>query len=637
MIAPSSETDATLVVADEWVVDDVALDRLARALAGAPAGVAGVAATTGALAPGASYRVHAEWTAMSPGGTEPVGASRVRGAVLARPGVDVRVDGDVIAVDGSVVLDRGAHAHDPWEPVGPLEPASPRSRPPFPRRPVVAFLACEPDPDLVDWARRTANHVLRAGAEARLAVPEATEGLHLARPCAASEASIRALAPDVVVALDATALDQVDAWLGDDRLAVVVGYDPAGAPEPVLVSWRVGRASGRVRAHIARGTDPRALVALVHRLAAGPHPRPPVEPPRAPVPDGESRAVAAPVRTRARDRGPSVVAITASHDEARRARVEALLDHASAIGHAGRIGPFDRSVARDAASADLVLLCGAPPDDDLVELVAARRGSGRPTVLDLGPADVDTSDEPAAPERVLDAVAALAAACGLVIAPSAALLAAVSAPGVRTQLVPALLTRPRAAALRAARRAHLGTAAPVLGWHLGPGSPPDHLDALGTALHELLADVFDLSVEIAGARDDVPPSLLDHARVIVATSPPAAATAGAWTAAVWTHASRRALADPTVAVEAATLGVPIVSAGASDASYAPLLLPTSTVAEPGDAAQWHRRLAAIVGDGWERAARAEETVRRADALFGPATSAAVLNRLVGWARTAGAT
>src|SRR2546422_10038119 len=76
-----------LVVPEGLMIDESARERLERQLALAPAGVAGVGAETSELAPGASYRVHAEWTALEP---RPPAAARtpavVRGAVLLRPG-----------------------------------------------------------------------------------------------------------------------------------------------------------------------------------------------------------------------------------------------------------------------------------------------------------------------------------------------------------------------------------------------------------------------------------------------------------------------------------------------------------------------------------------------------------------------
>ena len=49
--------------------------------------------------------------------------------------------------------------------------ASERGRPPFPRRPVVVFLGCEPFRD-ADWVRRLVNRLVRHDVEARIATPE---------------------------------------------------------------------------------------------------------------------------------------------------------------------------------------------------------------------------------------------------------------------------------------------------------------------------------------------------------------------------------------------------------------------------------------------------------------------------------
>ena len=634
-MTPAGTTDTTLVVADEWVVDDVSRARLEHVLALAAPEVVGIAATTGALAPGASYRVHAERAALAPLALPGAATTAARGAVLVRGGTPTQLRDDVVDVDGTVLVDPGAHAHDPWRPVDPLEVASVLSRPPFPRRPVVALLSCEPDPDLVDWARRTANNLVRAQVEARLSVTAATEGLHLARPCTASAASIRALDPDVVVPLDGTARGVVHDWLGDDRTAVVVEFDPTGDPRPELVPWRIGRASGqsrRVRARVARSTDVRALVPLVHRLCAGPHPLPP----RAvPVALGTPAPTEHPARHR--DRSRSIVAATGPLDDAGRARVDALLDHASAIGLTPHSEPLHGRIGRSTTDADLVVLHGATVDDDLLAMVERRRQAGRATVVDLGasdvePSDADAGDAPTGEQARLRAgSAALVAACGLAVAPTAALLAVANGHGARTLLVPPLLTRARAAELRATRRIRVGTTAPVLGWHLGEGSPHAHLDALATALRELLTDVFDLSVEILGDRALLPEELVQHGRVLVAPGPPEPAAVAGWSAAAWTRTPLPALVDPVAVVETASLGVPVVTPAVADDAYEALVIGGSGVEAADDPTAWHERLHGVVTDAHEHASRTAETTRRADALFGAATSAAVLNRLAGWA------
>ena len=77
-----------LVVPEGLVIDDSARARLERRLALAPESVDGVGAAASELAPGASYRVHAEWTALdTPESAALVsGGASLRGAVLVRRG-----------------------------------------------------------------------------------------------------------------------------------------------------------------------------------------------------------------------------------------------------------------------------------------------------------------------------------------------------------------------------------------------------------------------------------------------------------------------------------------------------------------------------------------------------------------------
>ena len=126
-------------------------------------------------------------------GAEPAGGRSIRGAVLVRPDVEFAVrDGRVEVADGAVVVDPGAHVHDPSAATGALQPASERGRPPFPRRPVVVFLACEP-PSVADadWVRRLVNRLVRHDVEARIAFPSRLDaagdrrGRALTRPCLA--------------------------------------------------------------------------------------------------------------------------------------------------------------------------------------------------------------------------------------------------------------------------------------------------------------------------------------------------------------------------------------------------------------------------------------------------------------------
>ncbi len=275
MMAPADPAAApTLVLPDGWCLDWISIDRLERALAAAPSTVAGVGAASGPLRPGGSYRTHAEWGALRPAHLEPV-AGPVAGAVLVREDVEHEVDGGQVHVAGPVTLDPGAHVHDPLADPGPIEVAHGEGRSPFPVRPVVVFLAVEAGGGENRWALRLVNDLLTEDVEARLAAAEVAEGPHLTRPCRPDPASIAALRPQVVVALDAGAAAVASPWCGSDRRTVVVEVDPVLGREPALVDWRIGRASGRLRARIGTSVGAATFAELVNRLCSGPHPVPP--------------------------------------------------------------------------------------------------------------------------------------------------------------------------------------------------------------------------------------------------------------------------------------------------------------------------------------------------------------------------
>jgi hypothetical protein len=189
----------------------------------------------------------------------------VDGAAMVRAGVGFDVGDSFVALDrGPVLIDPGAVVHDPWQPIGPTRDASPLGRP-LEDRPVCVFLGCERDPHLADWVRAVVNGLVARDVEARIAVPAPTGGLHLTRPCAPTEASVRALAPDVLVALDAAALELAGPWLAHRRFGLV-RLTPDTTAE-VTVQWRrAGPWRRRAEAAIGRGIDPGSMAALVHRI-----------------------------------------------------------------------------------------------------------------------------------------------------------------------------------------------------------------------------------------------------------------------------------------------------------------------------------------------------------------------------------
>jgi len=619
-------TTSALAVGETWLVDDASRERLARQLARLPPGLAGVAAATGPLPPGTSFRVEAEHRACEP---FDVATEHVRGPVRAailRPEVEFTVGPDgVDAGDGELLLDPGAHAHDPWAPPGELAPASARGRPPFPWRPVVVFLGTRPEPERAEWARTLVNGLVRTDVEARLALPLIAEGLHLTRPCLPDEATLLALAPDVVVALDPGALRLADAAATVNRALVLVEplENVAASWEPV--SWRRGHTTGRVRARIGPRVDAATLAGLVRRLCAGPHPLTPAE------------ATGGPVRTwtpGVERRGPrwsrrparTMTIVTGS----RRAgeRVDGLVEHLSACDVAVDVVPVGK--AADAVrAADLVLLDTGARGDAAAALVG-RAGAGSAVVVDLGPDDL--AGEGAPVDATLGAAASrLVGGATAVIAGAPAPHRAARAAGVRSIVLPTLVPRSRALALRRVRTRHERATAPVLAWSIGDRARRPVVAAVGAALLELLEGFPELRVDIVGSHDGTPRDLLEHARVTPVRDPDADRLA-AWRAHAWTPGAVDAdiASDLLPLVDASCAGVPTVVAArlrpSLEGPYARDLL----VDDEKAAAEWVSRLQPLLDDPqvWEQ--RAAAAGRTADALHGPAAAEAVANRFLGW-------
>jgi hypothetical protein len=631
-----------LVVPEGLVIDESARERLARRLSLAPGSIAGVGAEISDLVPGSSYRVDAEWATLDspqPGAQWPRTAAtttNVRGAALLRPETAFEVrDGRVEIAAGELFLEPGAKAHDPYGPIGPLEPASERGRPPFPRRPVVVLLGCE-DTSATDFARRLANRLLRRGVEARLAFPEVADGLHLTRPCLPSEATIRALAPDVVVTFDAAAASRVDAWCAGNRSAVVVEFDRELSDPMELVSWQISRAQGRLRARIGLHVDVPAFASLIGRLCAGPQPEPPRE---------RSSYTPAEVRERWAGRAevgarPRCAVVTGPLSAPATARLEGLADHLEATGWdhlaaAGWLVPLARltpRVAREAANAALVVLAGVEPTPAVNELIESRRAAGRPTVVDVTRDDLETGPDAAA--RLKASSSAVARACGLVVSPAGAASSAVERTGLRSLLLPTLLTRTRAAELEDARAPLDPSNALVIGWCLPDGGfpQPEVGDAVAEAMAECILD-RDRRIEIVGDAENVPAALRGHRRVrVLAPGALPPALVASWAVNVWTPTflAGEVADDSRELDETSHAGVasvmPAAAGGAVDGYVSPqVLVPRVEATE-----DWAAALGHVLDERrrWER--RTAEAIRRSDALAGAAAARAAINRFIGW-------
>lgn len=632
-----------LVVPEGLVIDEIVRERLERRLAHAPRALVGIGAEATELPPGGSYRTEAEWRSLELDGPaadvppDAGGVISVRGAALLRPEVGYALRDGVIRLTepegagldagaGCILIDPGSHAHDPLRPIGPLLVASERGRPPFARRPVVLFLACEPT-GLADWARLLVNRLVRRDVEARLAMHEVAAGVHLTRPCLPAAESVRALAPDVVVALDGAAASAADQWCEGDRSTVVVGFDPDPDASEELVSWQIGRASGRLRARIGPRVDASSFARLVSRLCAGPQPVPPG---RSPAPE---RIV---VRERWRAaRTVSCVVVAGPVRGRAAARIEALAEHLAPSNVPASPVPLAQLDAPDVREASVVVLAGVSPTEALSELVSERRQAGLPTVVDLtvDALDLGASAGSVAPPLTPEAKG-LATACGAGVSAVPAVCAALEAAGVRSLLLPTLLTPQRIKALRAARTAKQPGSPVVIGWYTGSaGDPePEYLGAVAEVVAQSLTAGAGARLVLVGSGRRVP--VVNPRRVeVVSDADLDAATLAGWWAHVWTPAviGGEIAVDPVVFEEASYAGVPSVLPAAARRVVDGLIAQQVLVHSLADAERWASALRHLVGDAGRRNARAAEATRRADALDGPASARAVANRFVGWA------
>jgi hypothetical protein len=643
-IAPETQSERetnvpVLAIPEGWVIDGLARERLTRQLATAPDHISGVVAETGVLPSGCSYRVHAERLCLQPRSVaSETSRNTWHGAVLVRPGVSFETGDDVVEVEsGRLLLDPGAHVHDPWRPIGRLEDASALGRPPFPRRPVVVFLACETDVEALDWARSLVNNLVRRDVEGRLAMFDIAEGLHLTRQCLPSEASIRALRPEVIVALDQTALDRVPAWCDDNRSVVSVEYTPDVAATAELVSWQLERAQGRLRARIGRRIASPSFVSLVNRLCSGPHPGPPTD---AAIPSTATAVRAILTRKPAPIPEPvtkrSVVVAVGDDDVAADTVLDGFVDHLVGAGHAAEVCTLRDAGSSEAQDADVVVIASPINEADIHSLIERRRRAKRPTIANIEPADALISASSS--NEVLElnsSVAQLAESCRSVATGSSAMQRLLRSQGMRTHLLPSLLTRERVAELRHARGGRSRSSDPVIGWTVGgAGTPiPQYVGAVAEGVQTLLLERSGLSVQIVGESSHLPVRLLEHSRVSVLEGRPGAEVLMGWTAHLWSPPVHdTGVADNALPlVEGNAAGVPTVLPElirtAVGGYPAPGLLVDSLDATHG----WVAAIRLLLDDDATMIRESRAAMRRFDMTHGPAAADVAINRFLGWA------
>lgn len=651
-IAPAPTPPADLVLARGFLIDPIVEARLRHQLGRAGADVAGVAASTGPLPPGATYRTHAaRRTLIDRAAVSRPSHAVVTGALVVRSGLPVEErDGELVVDEGAgrLLVDEGAHAHAAESSGGPIEPASREARPAFPREPVVVLLGLGVDDAEVRWAQDLANALVERQVAATCAVPVDPGGHQLSRPCAPTARSLEALAPDLVVTLDEEAAAVGPRWL-HDRHTVVVEAVPDDDLASEVVSWRLGEARGRLRARIGRAVDPGELAALINRLCSGPHPLPPpVSPPTPDTPDDWRQGVAtviSSVRPRRRSMTQrfglgSIVVADGSPGGERSSRdgcdrLHGLADQLVAAGFSARRARVG-APGVDLAQPQLLVLGRATPHPDLVAAVEARRRLGRPTIVDVALDDLDVAAAPPTHPRAaqLGQLAPLVSAAGLVTVPTRGLADALGSLDAAVLVLPTLPTGQLASdgPLEVPPRTRT-----VVGWQ-ADAVAPDELAGAATGLARVLARQPGLSVEVVGAAAD---DAVEAVRAQLGTDgddqlvrggePVSAGWRRGLLVHLWTVAPDAVALGGELRplVEAGFAGVPSVIAAGNPAIVEAAHPRALVVDEPGDPDAWSAVLEPLLDEsGWR--ARAAEAASVASDLWGPEAAALSLNRLLGW-------
>lgn len=595
-------------------------DRMAAVLAAAPPGTLGVVAPATPLPPGGSVVSAGEWGLLEPVGTGEHRDPDVVGAVLLRPGVGhdvladrVRVDPVAFAPGTALRLDAGSVASA--APTAVAADARPDGRPPFRWRPVVLFLAGVDDRRTADAAGGLVDALIPLDVEARLAVADPAPMLTRTQPCLPTQASVDALAPDVIVALDDVALDLADRW-SPTRATSVVAWTPPLGDRIELIPWTIGIAQGRRRARIGPDADPERVAALIARLAAAPQPVAPGTAQDAPRTSG-STAPPAPVQIRTRggdEPTPTAAAFRVVTGPAGPSPLLAgLADHLAAAGHA-----VHRDVAAGSApAAGVITIADWPtePEPDVVVVVADGRD------LDEAPGiEAAAAGDPVWPNRPA-------------IVGDHRVAARVRTLGGRPIVVPTLVPRADAAALLAAADHRVRPPEATVGWVVGPtGDEPDDHRRWSRAARAALDAAPDLRIDLVGpAAGDVDLDALGLAPAVTLRPRPDPSRLASWTAQVWMPPEGGAwpTGDSSVPARAALAGVPTVLARRDRAPLGGLALPALTVDDPSDPQAWAELVVGLLDDD-ARAHLASAARERAIALCGPDAAGPTIARVLGW-------
>ena len=621
----------SLIVPRDLFVSRVAQDRLAETLGAIASSFEAVVSPLQMLPPGSSVVTHAERQRIANPPLLPLIDQELRGAAA------VRNDGIVEARDATVrfigdpsgFIDPAAPSLDPWLDQTPAH-AGEESRPPFAQRPLVLFIGSAPDDDVDDLCRAWVNDLIRRGVEARLAVPEPPQGMYLAPPCVPSEQTLRALVPDVVVALDDGALSNALRWCDPTPIFTQFSHDTVDG----VVTGQWVAASATVRAKIGRTATVTDIAETVIRLSSGPYATT-----AAPDP-GASRIFAPPEvsddeRTApevAVDRTAAVVAIPLSPTTPRLTVIAELLGEVG-YGVTHGMAAFRRA---GRYATDLTVVDAGRPSRVLDRIVETRHAAALDTIVWVDAVDVayDRGAMDGVGALTQTAIRRLEHSTGA-LAPTPAITRALETQGFAAMTLPLLLPT------RLTRRLQdLGclkpSTAPIIGWILDTGvaSPPPSVPAVAEALNELLMNDPELRIEVHAPESWDAGKLSTHPRVIRRSTPPRTDSLARWNFQVWTPATRQvSLYGRTDGlVEASLAGVPTVLDATVARTVGGLADPRLTVRERTDPGAWLDVLS-LARDPIELDRRVTRSRALSTTLLGPAARAEVGRRLEGWIAT----
>jgi hypothetical protein len=488
------------------------------------------------------------------------------------------------------------------------------ARPVFPWRPLVLVLATVDAPD--GWADAVAlvDDLQDLDVDARLALPsEPDVPSRWVRPARASEATLRTLRPDVVVAWDGEAVAAAERWATGLRTLTIIERSGEGT-EVDVVPWRIGRARGRVRGRFAANAAARDLAPLVHRLAAGPHPEAPDPSVVVIAPRRPWDVLQSDIGMHHHPRQRSCAYVVGAVPPASKRAAEAFAGHLGRANVHVSLGGLTAPTA--AAAADLVVLQGVA-GDEAAHRLAGRRGRTR-TVFVLEPGDVGP-DGQVRPDAVR-----LANACGAAIAPTDEardLLRGVVDDRTRVITVARLMAAERYRALIDARLDRGATLPEVIAW--APATDEPVVDAaIEQALTQLLDTHPSVSVDMVGDGR----RFGEHPLVRRLSTTPSPARAARWSVFVTANGSRPPLhVEPPVLAEVGVLGVPTVV----PSRWAPA--PGRVrVDAPEQASSWLAGISHLVEEVPTREELAFEVTAAAECLQCPEAADALVNRFLGW-------